>query len=317
VVIVNFRQWEGTTALVRQLLAASSTRRGEAEVVVVDNHSPAHPLARRLRRWPGVSLRRWGRNRGFSRAVNEGCRLSRGRWFLLLNPDVSVPDGFLDAVLSFADRLEASEPHAGIVGFQLRNSDGSRQHSTGPEPTLPQTFARLLLPRARRKYYRPLPRRRRPVPWVTGCCLLVRRSCLEQLGGFDENFFLYYEDVDFCRRARQNGWSVSYEPALHVTHHQPLHLRRVSAPVRVLTRHALLTYAAKHWPAWQARLLGTLVRLEARLRALRAAWRGEQSVAATFDELGAIAADMGRGRPARARRRLLRLVLREDAALAT
>ena len=83
VVIVNYHQWEGTTALVEQIRAAPSSRCGAVEVLIVDNHSPAHPLAARLRRWSGVSLRRWGRNRGFAAAVNEGCRLSRGAWVLL------------------------------------------------------------------------------------------------------------------------------------------------------------------------------------------------------------------------------------------
>lgn len=315
VVIVNYRQWPATAELVRDLRREASLRRGDAEVVVVDNHSPAHPVARRLRRWPGVSLRRWGRNRGFARAVNEGCRLSRGDWFLLLNPDVSVPAGFLDAVEALADRLTAESPRVGVVGFQLRNPDGSRQHSTGPTPGFWRTLARLALPRARRKYHRVLPHRRRPVPWVTGCCFLVRRACVEQLGGLDEDFFLYYEDVDFCLRAREHGWSVWYEPALQVTHHHPLHSRRVSAPLRVLTRHALLTYAGKHWPRWQARFLAHVVRLEAAVRSRLADWRGEPRAGAAFDQLGAIAADMGRGRPGRARRLLDRLVRCEDGRL--
>src|SRR5439155_5764783 len=115
VVIVNYGQWESTAALVKQILRTPSARRGAVEVVVVDNHSPPHPLAARLRRWPGVSLRRWGHNRGFARAVNEGCRLSRGRWLLLLNPDVSLTRGFLDGVLAVADQLAAGEPRAGGV----------------------------------------------------------------------------------------------------------------------------------------------------------------------------------------------------------
>src|SRR5262245_43362928 len=93
VVIVNYCEWQGTAALVRQVLGTPLGRQGRVEVVVLDNHSPAHPLIGRLRRRPGVSLRRWRHNRGFARAANEGCRLSRGDWFLLLNPDVSLPDG--------------------------------------------------------------------------------------------------------------------------------------------------------------------------------------------------------------------------------
>src|SRR6202043_774896 len=109
------------------------------EVVVVDNHSPAHPLMHRLRRWPRVSLRRWGRNRGFARAVNEGCRLSRGEWFLLLNPDVSITPQFVQGVLDLANELAADDPRAGIIGFHMHNSDGSGQPSTGFFPTLART----------------------------------------------------------------------------------------------------------------------------------------------------------------------------------
>src|SRR5262249_22810507 len=121
VIVVNYRQWERTAELVRQLITSVCARRGDAEVVIVDNHSPAHPAARRLRRTSGVSVRRWGTNHGFARAVNEGCRLGQGEWFLLLNPDTTLSEGFLDGVLELADCLAATEPRAGIVGFHLRN----------------------------------------------------------------------------------------------------------------------------------------------------------------------------------------------------
>src|SRR5262245_37918412 len=84
IVIVNFRQWSNTERLVRQLLESPLIRRGQVEVVVVDNDSPWHPARPRLRRLAGVSLRCLARNRGFGRGVNEGARLSRGDWILLL-----------------------------------------------------------------------------------------------------------------------------------------------------------------------------------------------------------------------------------------
>src|SRR5579863_8518857 len=90
IVIVNYCQWRNTARLVRQLMASAAIRRGLAEVVVVDNHSPFHPLRRRLRRAAGVSLRCLRRNYGFAGGVNEACRLSRASWFLLMNPDVTV-----------------------------------------------------------------------------------------------------------------------------------------------------------------------------------------------------------------------------------
>ena len=303
VVVVNFCQWRNTARLVAQLRRSAAFRTGAADVVVVDNHSPRHPLARRLRRLRGVTVRRFRANRGFARAVNRGCQLSASTWTLLLNPDVSVPDGFLDDVLATVDRPEHGE-HVGVIGFRLRNADGTDQASSGPHPSLPNTLAGLFRPRSRRKCRHAAGPGRRPVPWVTGGCLLVRRDCFDQLGGLDEGFFLYYEDADFCRRAVAAGWAVVFDPAVEVTHHSPLHARAVPAALRVITRHALLTYARKHWPRWQAAVLGGLMRLEAGLRRTWATVRGNADAARCYGELRRLVGDVSRGRDAAARERI-------------
>jgi GT2 family glycosyltransferase len=312
VVIVNYWRWDDTARVVKQLRADSALRRGDGEVVIVDNHSPPHPIVGRLRRASGVSLRRWRSNRGFARAVNEGCRLSRGDWLLLLNPDTTVPANFLETALCRAEDLFQSHPDAGLIGFRLQNPDGSPQLSTGRFPDLGTSLARLLLPRARRKYTPPAGDGRARVDWVTGACLMVRRSCWNDLGGFDPDFFLYYEDVDLCRRANERGWSVWYDPTVCVTHYRPLHLRQVPAHLRLLTRHALLTYARKHWPTWQAPLLGGIVRLEAALRRLGAWSAGNTTERQTFEALTQVAADVTAGRIGSARARLLRVVRHEE-----
>ena len=278
VAIVNYHHWADTANLVEQLNTSDRLRLGLAEVVIVDNHSQADPTIHALRRVEGVSLRRWQQNRGFARAVNEGCRLSQGDWFLLLNPDVTLSNDFLEQAQKLADSLAKHSPAIGIVGLGLRDPDGSRQYSTGAFPTLFGTLAGLCWPRAWRKY-RPAPAGRlSTVGWVTGCGLLVRRACWEQLGGFDPSFFLYYEDVDLCRRAQCLGWSVCHEPGLTLTHHCPLHTRAVSPPLRSVTRHALLTYARKHWRWWQFFLLCWVVRLEAWWRARAHAYAGMPSL---------------------------------------
>jgi N-acetylglucosaminyl-diphospho-decaprenol L-rhamnosyltransferase len=304
VVIVNHNRWHETSRLVGQIESSRAFQSGEAEVMIVDNHSSAHPIASRLRRRPGVSLRRWGRNYGFATAANEGCRLSRGEWFLLLNPDVTTPGGFIESVISKAHALVGCEPRVGIVGFSLRNEDGTLQHSSGPLPSLFGTIAGLARPRSRRKYHRLAPSQWSPVPWVSGCCLLVRRDCFRDLRGFDENFFLYYEDVDLCLRASKNHWAVCYDPSLHVIHHDPLHSRKVPAYLRLYTRHALLTYGAKHWPRWQHFVLSGLIRWDAWIRSARARRNGESEGAAVFDEIQGIAGDLVQGRPDAARKRL-------------
>jgi GT2 family glycosyltransferase len=300
-VIVNYRQWEQTEELVRHLQASASLKAGDAEIVIVDNHSPVHPIVKRLRRQPNVSLWRWRQNRGFARAVNEGCRLSQADWCLLLNPDTTPTEEFLDGVVALLNRLE---PNAGIVGFHLRNSDGTRQRSAGPFPTLLSTLARIVLPRSRRKYHTLRTEKRCEVAWVTGCCLLVRRDCLQDLGGLDEDFFLYYEDVDLCRRARERGWSVWFEPNLTVIHHHPLHQRSVPAALRMVTRHSLMMYAAKHWPAWQFRLLTRIVQSEAWLRRLSAWWIGDAQQARLFAMLADICRDLRRNDRAAAQTRI-------------
>jgi N-acetylglucosaminyl-diphospho-decaprenol L-rhamnosyltransferase len=301
IVIVNYRQWDETEDLVRHLQAATSLKRGDAEIVVVDNHSPIHPVIKRLRRQTNVSLRRWRQNRGFARAVNEGCRLSQGDWFLLMNPDTTPTEEFLDGVVALLEKLE---PNAGIVGFHLRNSDGTRQRSAGPYPTLLSTLARIVLPRNRRKYHTLRTEERCAASWVTGCCLLVRRDCLMDLGGLDEDYFLYYEDVDLCRRARERGWSVWFEPNLTVIHHHPLHQRAVPAALRMVTRHSLMMYAAKHWPAWQFRLLTRIVQSEAWLRRFGAWWTGDAQQARLFAMLTDICKDMRLGNRDAARERI-------------
>jgi len=289
VVIVNYCQWQNTAWLTHQLRQSALARSGGAEVVIVDNHSPNHPLRKKLRRLEGVSLRRFGRNRGFARAVNEGCRLSRGDWFLLLNPDTSVPPGFLDEVEALTHHLDS---WIGVVGLGVRDADGAVQPSCGPTPTLGRIILGLLRPRAERRCRALQVEERVEVPWATGCALLIRRKCLEEIGGFDPAFFLYYEDVDFCRRAAQRGWRILHEPRVRVKHHTPLHGRKVPAALLLMTRHALLTYARKHWSGWRARLLGGIVATESLVRQAVAWKRGRAEEVAIHQEIRQLAREV-------------------------
>lgn len=294
VVVVNFCQWKNTARLVGQLGRSVAVRGGAAEVVVVDNCSPADRAARRLARTPGVSVVQNAANEGFARAVNRGTRAGRGDWILLLNPDVTVPPGFLDKVLAAAQAWPTADPRVGVVGFRLRNRDGTPQASAGPFPTLGRTLAGLAAPRARRKCRHLESADRTPVEWVTGGCVLIRRDCFDAVSGLDEQFFLYYEDVDLCRRAQAAGWGVWYDPAVTVTHHFPLHARAVPPQLRLVTRHALLTYAGKHWRPWQAAALRGVVWAEAVARARTAGWASRPADAACYRNLRALVGHLGR-----------------------
>lgn len=265
VVVVNYRQWDQTARLARRLCQGQLVRHGHAEVVIVDNHSGQHRRVQQLRRKDGISLRRYGFNHGFAKAVNEGIRLGRGEWVLLLNPDMTALPGFLDAALSAAERLAAEEPRVGIIGLGLLDPEGTAQRSTGPFPTLFNTIWRKILPRSMRKYHLRMPGRQ-SVPWTSGCCLMVHKACLEDIGRLDDDFFLYYEDVDLCLRAWKKGWQVWHEPAVCLTHHAPLHRRKVPAHLLTVTRHALMLYARKHWSPWQVGVLATIIKVEASVK---------------------------------------------------
>jgi len=310
VVIVNFCQWKNTLRLTRQLRRAESATLGSAEVVIVDNHSPGHRAIGELRRSVGISLRRFGRNRGFARGVNEGVRLSRGSWILLLNPDMSVSKEFLDRALERADRLDITDPKTGIVGFGLRHSDGSRQASCGPIPTLWNTLAGLFVPRSRRKCRLSDSLDPGEVAWATGCCLLIRREVLEELGGFSQAFFLYYEDVDFCLRARRNGWKVLFDPTLELVHHTPLHRRRVHPAMRLITRHALLTFACAHWRRSHALGLAGVMWVESWVRQFASLFSARTDEARTHASLRRMLVEVVGGRE-----RAIRQRIREAAAM--
>jgi GT2 family glycosyltransferase len=151
VVIVNYCQWRNTFRLTKSLRRSDAIHEGEAEIVVVDNHSPDHKLRRRLGRARGVTLQRFSRNQGFAKAVNAACRASQGDWILLLNPDVTASPDLLDQIdrhLRDARRVSAD---VGIIGLGVRNDDGTPQPSCGRLPTLARTLAGLFLPRSRRK----------------------------------------------------------------------------------------------------------------------------------------------------------------------
>jgi Glycosyl transferase family 2 len=166
VVVINFCQWRNTDRLTHQLVDSAAIDAGTADVLVVDNDSPPDPALGRVRRTPGVSLRRFARNTGFARAANEGFRLAGGDWVLLLNPDTAVPEGFLDQLEGLCRTLDADEARAGVVGLSLRHADGSLQASSGPPPTLGRTLSGLFLGRSGglRRVVLPLLRGRRLLP---------------------------------------------------------------------------------------------------------------------------------------------------------
>lgn len=234
---------------VRDCLAAclesvgASLSRIEHEVLVVDNASGDGSAEMVRRRFPSVGLIASPANLGFARACNVAIRQSRGRIVLLLNPDTEILKGDFEGLIGLLD----GEPRIGAVGAKLLNADGTVQPSCYRFPNLRDVVSSCLLGGAlssgplRFDYDES-----RDVDFVRGAFMAIRRSCLDEVGLFDETFFMYAEEADLCRRMRLEGWRVVYAPIVEVVHHKGKSAAQVPDDMYVERMRSLIRYFRKH-----------------------------------------------------------------------
>jgi N-acetylglucosaminyl-diphospho-decaprenol L-rhamnosyltransferase len=256
VVIVNY---ESGPALGRCVEGLQSE--GAAELVVVDNGSVDGSLDELRRRFPDVEVLVPGRNLGYGAAANRGVAATTAPSVLVCNPDLEVRPGALADLAS----VLADDPRCALVGPLIRTPDGQRYPSARQFPSLIDAAGHALLGifapdnRFTRSYQKAYLEGRVGAPeivdWVSGACFLVRRSAFEQVGGFDEAYFMYAEDVDLCWRLGRAGWQVVYLPAAQVTHLQGVSTDR--HPFRMILEHhrSLLRFAARSSEGWRRALL--------------------------------------------------------------
>ena len=183
-----------------------------AEIIVVDNGSSDGSVAAIRQANPGVRLLGNSVNAGFGAANNQGMQIAKGRFFLLLNSD-AFPQP--DAVNQLVNYLQA-HPKAGVAGPRILNKDGSLQVSCYRFPSpLHAWQENLWLSRGYSDWAHDCVR---DVEFVIGACLLVRREVFEQVGGFDETFFMYSEEADWQRRMADRGWTIAFVPDARVAH---------------------------------------------------------------------------------------------------
>ena len=250
-VVVNWNAGAHLLACVRTVLAAGAT-----EVVVVDNGSTDDSLTRleaagldRLR------VVRTGRNLGYGAGINRGVAVAGPGDVLVCNADLLLDQGCIAALVS---RL-AAEPDLGVAAPRLRNPDGSTYVSGRPFPSLLDALGHAFVglvwptnPWSRRYLQSGWDRdQAADVDWASGALLLVRRRTFEALGGFDERFFMFMEDVDLCWRARQAGWRTSIEPAAVAVH--VVGASRAARPYRMIVAHhrSLWRWSSLRWTGWR------------------------------------------------------------------
>ena len=255
-VVVNY---ESGPALAR--CVADLTTCGLAAVVVVDNGSTDGSLSAAVAATPGIEVVDPGENLGYGAAANRGVAATTSELVLVCNPDLEIP---ADAVAALVAALDA-DPGRALAGPLIRTPSGDRYPSARRFPSLVDAGGHALLGifAPDNRFTRNYQRSELDAPgdaaldvdWVSGACFLVRRDAFEQVGGFDESYFMYLEEVDLCWRLARAGWKVTYAPDAEVTHLQGRSTDR--HPYRMILEHhrSLLRFASRSSEGWRTALL--------------------------------------------------------------
>jgi GT2 family glycosyltransferase len=201
----------------------ATTHSIEFEVIVPDNGSTDGSIEFIRKNYPQVRMIENGKNLRFAKANNVGIRASQGEYVLILNPDTIIHEGTLDKIVPFADQ----HPEAGAFGCRVLYADGSYQDCIRPFPSIRSEWIAALHLGALAHlsdWFQPgeyvdwKGDTERTVGWPAGCFILFRADLLKRLGGFDEQFFYYHEDMDLCRRVWGAGHTILYTPSVSITH---------------------------------------------------------------------------------------------------
>lgn len=246
--IVSYNAREELEACLSSVVA--ETEDGTPEIIVADNASTDGSVAMVQDRFPGVDVLESNENLGFARASNLCWRRAHRPLVLFLNSDTVVPQGALARMVAIMN----DRGDIGALGPLLKNADGSIQMSFGNMLSLSAELRQKLLNAGYRNgrgplrgYVEKLHARERTVDWVSGACLLTRRELLERVGGFDEEFFLYSEDVDLCARLRAQGARILFTPAIEIIHHRGRSVDTDRDKAYVESQRSRLHFYAKHY----------------------------------------------------------------------
>jgi len=217
------------------------------EIVVVDNASRDGSVEAVRSRWLDVRVIALPSNVGFAAANNAGIRTTQSELVLLLNSDTIVPSGAIDRLVAELREL----PRASIVGPRIVDNAGRPELSYGRMISpLAEIRQKILARYASASTLAAMTAKTREVDWVTAACLLVRRRDAEAAGLFDERYFMYCEDVDFCAAVRSNGGRVYFTPSAEILHLRGRSWHASPADTAAGYRRSQLAFYRKHHPQW-------------------------------------------------------------------
>lgn len=260
VIIVN---WNTCELLAQCLHSLYSTIQNlDIEIFVVDNASVDGSVEMVRKSFAKVLLIENAENVGFVRANNQAMDLCNGRYVLLLNSDTRVLSGSIEESVRFMDE----HPNAGVAGTRLLNSDGSFQASYSPFPNLWREFLNLST-LGRWLIQSAFPSRgpqtekgpQKIKGYVEGAYMMARRQNIDQIGGLDENIFMYTEDVDWCYRFHQAGWEIWYLPQTPIIHYGGQSSKKCQTQMEAELYRSRVYFFSKHYGKISAFSLKVLI----------------------------------------------------------
>ncbi|MEN3044113.1 MAG: glycosyltransferase family 2 protein [Candidatus Hydrothermales bacterium] len=225
IIIVNFNSGDYLTYTLRSIKLNTFNKEKEFEVIVIDNNSTDNSIEKAKKIFPEFKYVKNTKNLGYGGGCNYGAKISKGKILVFSNADVIIPQGTFEKIKGYFER----EQNLGILGSKLEYPDGTYQPSCRRYPRFKyllfgrKSIGSFILknnPITREFLYLDLEKETKPreVEAVLGAFVAIKRETFEDVGGFDEEFFLFAEDIDLCLRIRKRGYKVLYAPDIKIIH---------------------------------------------------------------------------------------------------
>ncbi len=248
IIIVNFETPSYTLECIRSIYKNPPS--SSFEIILIDNGSKDESLDLVRGEFPEVICIETGSNQGFSKANNLGVNNARGQYVLLLNSDTEILDNSIARMLDYM----VLHPDMGVVGPKQLNGQGRLQLSWGDFPTLVSEIYRKLIHHRLsindfkvRDYLEEKYAGRAEVDWVSGSCLMARKKALFDAGLLDEHFFMYFEDIDLCRKVTNHGWKIHFLSDMTVLHYGGVSAKKNIMRVLVEYRRSQIYFTRKYY----------------------------------------------------------------------
>jgi GT2 family glycosyltransferase len=254
IILVNYNGADVLPACLNSL--AKFIPPDNCEIILVDNNSQDDSIKYVTENFPNIKLMRMSRNCGFGAGNNAGAKIAQGKFLFLLNTDVTLTNNILPHLIDLMQkRLDV-----GIIGTKLLFPDQSFQLSVAPAISIQGEFKSRNSHKlaANKEYLQRLEQEyqiMQEVDIVVGASLFIRAELFDDLGGFDENFFMYFEDADLCQRVQNKGYKILYTPEVYLIHIRGYSMKKNADAMAVEYRRSQIYYYKKHRPQWESLIL--------------------------------------------------------------